>query len=296
MQSPGNGESKMRGQTILITGGGSGIGRAAALLCAERGSHVAVLDRDGDRAQATAAEARLRGVNAVGLICDVAAEDQVVAAHAASHQALGAPDGLFCAAGIDVGGFVHELDLVIWEQVMATNLRGVFLSCKHALRSFLANNTRGSIVCTSSPAALRARRAFSATNSCLERTRSAMVPMTWPLAAGLVQARMRERTVCTWWWKARLRRVSRLINTGGFLQKWMVIRGSSSLPAMRSHHGIRVRSSLRTERTNAALSAVFKRDLHGSQHSLDHLLVLGETHLRRILLEYTAYFNHDRPL
>jgi NAD(P)-dependent dehydrogenase (short-subunit alcohol dehydrogenase family) len=145
----------MRGNTIMITGGGSGIGRAAALLCADRGARVAVLDLRGDAANTVAADARLHGCDAIAIACDVTVESQVTAAFAAVHEQLGAPQGLFCAAGIDVGGMIHELELVTWERIMATNLRGVFLCCKHALRSFLANNTHGSIVCTSSPAALR---------------------------------------------------------------------------------------------------------------------------------------------
>ena len=146
----------MRDQTVIITGGGSGIGRAAALLCAARGARVAVLDRDEDRALAVAAEARALGIAALGIMCDVTKEAHVKAALAASARALGAPDGLLCAAGIDIGGKIHELDVAVWERVLTTNLRGVFLCCKHTVRAFLANGTPGAIVCVSSPAALRA--------------------------------------------------------------------------------------------------------------------------------------------
>ena len=75
---------------------------------------------------------------------------------AALAASAGAPDRLLCAAGIDIGGKIHELDLEVWERVRATNLRGVFLCCKHAVRDFLSHGTRGAIVCVSSPAALRA--------------------------------------------------------------------------------------------------------------------------------------------
>jgi len=146
----------MRDRTVIITGGGSGIGRAAALLCAERGARVAVLDLDGSRAMAVAAEAREHGTAALGIACDVGDEAQVMSALAASAGALGPPDRLLCAAGIDIGGKIHELDLEVWERVLATNLRGVFLCCKHVLRDFLSHGTRGAIVCVSSPAALRA--------------------------------------------------------------------------------------------------------------------------------------------
>lgn len=147
----------MRDRTVIITGGGAGIGRAAALLCAERGARVAVLDRDGDRAQEAADEARRHGAPAaLGVYCDVSVEAEVEAAFAAVASALGAPRGLFCAAGIDAGALVHELTQELWDRVLDTNLRGTFLCCKHVLRSFLAGGLGGSIVCTSSPAATTA--------------------------------------------------------------------------------------------------------------------------------------------
>src|SRR5438093_276213 len=144
----------MRDRTVIITGGGAGIGRAAALLCAERGARVAVLDRDGDRALTVADEARAHGAPAaLGVRCDVSVVAEVEAAFAAVAAALGVPRGLFCAAGIDASALVHELTQDVWDRVLDTNLRGTFLCCKHALRSFLADGLGGSIVCTSSPAA-----------------------------------------------------------------------------------------------------------------------------------------------
>ena len=83
---------------------------------------------------------------------------------------LGAPYGLFANAGIDRGGFVHELPLETWRAVIETNLTGVFLACKYALKPMLAANSGGSIVCTSSPTgfvalAAGASGAYSATKA-----------------------------------------------------------------------------------------------------------------------------------
>lgn len=145
----------MRDRTIVITGGGSGIGRAAALLCAERGARVAILDRAGERAAATADEARERGApGALGIACDVSVEAEVAAAFDAAATALGSPHGLFCNAGVDIGGMAHELEQAVWDRVLDTNLRGVYLCCKYALRRFLAEGQGGAIVCTSSVMAL----------------------------------------------------------------------------------------------------------------------------------------------
>jgi len=145
-------ESKSLGRAIVITGGGGGIGRATAMLCARRGDCVAVLDIDGDAAGQAANDAMAAGSPlALGLSCDVSVEEQVETAFSEAQSRLGAPYGVFANAGIDVGGFIHELPLERWNHVIGTNLTGVFLTCKHGLRQMLAAGVAGSIVCASSP-------------------------------------------------------------------------------------------------------------------------------------------------
>jgi NAD(P)-dependent dehydrogenase (short-subunit alcohol dehydrogenase family) len=138
---------------IVITGGGSGIGRATAVLCARRGDRVAILDSDAERAREAAAGARDAGATgAIGLSCDVSDEAQVARSLALIHAQFGAPYGIFANAGIDVGGLIHEMSLERWQRILDTNLTGIFLTCKHGLQQMLAAQTAGSIVCTSSPA------------------------------------------------------------------------------------------------------------------------------------------------
>jgi NAD(P)-dependent dehydrogenase (short-subunit alcohol dehydrogenase family) len=139
-------------RTIVVTGGGSGIGRALALLCAERRYKIAILDKNGASAQASAQEAQCRGASqAVAFECDVGQENSVAEAFNQISSQLGAVYGLFANAGIDIGGVIHDLPIQTWNAILATNLTGVFLSCKYALRQMLAANIGGSIVCTSSP-------------------------------------------------------------------------------------------------------------------------------------------------
>ena len=139
-------------RTIVITGGGSGIGKATALICAARGDNIAVLDTNADAAKAVAEEALRNGASdALGLSCDVTVEEQVEKSFANICARLGTPYGLFANAGIALRGFIHELPASTWRQVVETNLTGVFLSCKHALRHMMAAKMPGSIVCTSSP-------------------------------------------------------------------------------------------------------------------------------------------------
>jgi NAD(P)-dependent dehydrogenase (short-subunit alcohol dehydrogenase family) len=141
-------------KTIVVTGGGSGIGRAVAKLCAKRGDSVAVLDINGDAAAESAEEALKAGAAAaIGITCDVSREEAVVSAFAESVKKLGPLYGVFANAGMDTGGLLHELPLETWKRVLDTNLTSVYLTCKHGLRHLLEGGKGGSIVCTSSPAA-----------------------------------------------------------------------------------------------------------------------------------------------
>jgi NAD(P)-dependent dehydrogenase (short-subunit alcohol dehydrogenase family) len=144
----------VRDKTVIVTGGGAGIGHAVVLLCADRGARIAVLDLDGKAGARVAEEALARGArSAVGIRCDVGVESEIEAAVAESCKRLGPLHGVFANAGVDQGGALHELPFEVWQRVLATNLNGVYFTCKHAVRAMLAAGCGGSIVCTSSPAA-----------------------------------------------------------------------------------------------------------------------------------------------
>src|SRR5258708_32139942 len=103
----------MRGKTVIVTGGGSGIGRAAVLLCAEQGASVGILDIDYESALAVAEEARHLGApDAIGVRCDVRIDAEWREAFAKVEERLGPGDGFFANAGIGpVGGSVDEIGL-----------------------------------------------------------------------------------------------------------------------------------------------------------------------------------------
>lgn len=141
---------ELRG-AVVVTGSGSGIGRAAVLACARAGADVAALDIDASAAAAVAADAERAGVRSFSAACDVRSEESVERAVAGAAQALGDIGGLVTCAGIDRGGLVHELAQDVWLDVIATNLTGTYLSCKHVLSQMLEHGSGGSLVCISSP-------------------------------------------------------------------------------------------------------------------------------------------------
>jgi NAD(P)-dependent dehydrogenase (short-subunit alcohol dehydrogenase family) len=138
---------------VVVTGAASGIGAATARLAAERGYAVALLDRDDAGVQAGAQALTDDGAAAIGLACDVGDERAVDDAFATAAR-LGPLHGVVASAAIDRGGLVHELDASRWDEVIAVNLRGAFLTCRAALRQLVEAGAGGSIVCVSSPFAL----------------------------------------------------------------------------------------------------------------------------------------------
>ncbi len=143
----------LTGKTIVVTGGGSGIGQAAVLRFAAASASVAVFDIDLDAAAATSALADGPG-RVLPVRCDVTDEPSVEAAFATVAAELGAIDGMVANAGIQLFGqdaSIEDLDVEVFERTMDVNIRGCFLSVKHAARALIAAGHGGSIVITGSP-------------------------------------------------------------------------------------------------------------------------------------------------
>jgi NAD(P)-dependent dehydrogenase (short-subunit alcohol dehydrogenase family) len=138
----------LEGRKAVITGAGTGIGRAIALALVREGATVAVTDLDADQAARVAAEA---GARAFALdVTDAAATSRVLDEAAA---AMGGFDLLCANAGISTMRAVVDLSEDEWDANMAVNAKGVFLSNQAACRRWLADGTKGVIVNTASLAA-----------------------------------------------------------------------------------------------------------------------------------------------
>jgi len=141
------------GKVAFVTGGASGIGRAAALAFAGEGAGVAVADVSEQGSQETARLVRERGGKALAVRCDVTRADEVSAALARTVEAFGRLDFAFNNAGIEPRKPAPTADYeeAEWERIIDVNLRGVFLCMKHEIPLILRQGG-GAIVNTSSGA------------------------------------------------------------------------------------------------------------------------------------------------
>ncbi len=135
---------------VVVTGGGSGIGRACCLALADVGRPVAAWDRNGDGAQETARDCEARGASAVGVEVDVTDGDAVADALASSTAALGAIGGLVHAAGIVAPALEDVIDVETWDAVLGVNVRAEAMLVSALLPTLRAANPGSAVVGISS--------------------------------------------------------------------------------------------------------------------------------------------------
>jgi NAD(P)-dependent dehydrogenase (short-subunit alcohol dehydrogenase family) len=150
-------EDALGGRVAIVTGAGSGIGRASALAFARAGASVAVVDTNGDTGRETVAliETEVPGA-AQYFACDVSDEAEVAALVSSVTSAFGRLDAAHNNAGISpMTGGVAECSREVWDRILAVNLTGVFLGMKHQIPAMLQTAGRGAIVNTSSGAGIQ---------------------------------------------------------------------------------------------------------------------------------------------
>lgn len=142
-------------KTALVTGAGSGIGRATAIAFAQAGAAVAAVDI-GDGCEQVAGEIAALGGRAIAIRADVSDAGAVEAMVARTVAELGGLDCAYNNAGIFTETSpIADCEDAVWDRIMAVNLRGVYLCMKHEVRAMRAAGKGGAIVNCSSATAFR---------------------------------------------------------------------------------------------------------------------------------------------
>ena len=182
---------ELKNRTAVVTGGGSGIGRAIALLLAERGAFVWVLDHSTDSGTETVQLAKKRNLSADFCVCDVGDPDSVERAFAILGAKNPKLDILINNAGIGHVGALLDTDEETFDRLMRVNVKGVYLCAKAGVRSMVTAGG-GVIVNMASIASLigiEERFAYCA-------TKGAVLSMTRAIAVDYMNDGIRCNCIC----------------------------------------------------------------------------------------------------
>ncbi len=183
----------LSGKVALVTGAGSGIGKATAVLLAQHGARVVALAHTADEVEQTVKEITREGNEAFAAIADISKEDEIKSAVQQATERWRRLDIVFANAGINgVWAPIEELALDEWNRTITTNLTGTFLTIKHTVPYLKKQG--GSIVITAS---VNGTRIFSNSGAtAYSATKAAQVAMTKMLAVELAQSNIRVNVIC----------------------------------------------------------------------------------------------------
>jgi 3-oxoacyl-[acyl-carrier protein] reductase len=172
---------KLQDKVALVTGAGSGIGRAAAQLFAQEGAKVAVVDLREDSAKATAETIERAGGHALALRADVSRSADNEAVVAATVARWGRLDVFYANAGVpQVPTPVEDVAEATFDRIIAVNVKGVFLGAKH-VAPVMKRQRAGVILVTASTSAIRPRPGVQSYSA----SKGAVVALTKSLALEL---------------------------------------------------------------------------------------------------------------
>lgn len=185
---------RLAGKVALITGAGSGMGRLAVEVFAREGASVVACDVNLEAARQSVERAAAHGGKAVAVAMNVAVEAEVKAGVAAAVKAYGKLDVLYNNAGIfpEKDHSVTDTDEAVWDRVLAVNVKGVYLVCKHGIPELLAAGG-GSIINVASFVALVG---CSVPQDAYTASKGAVIALTKSLAVQFGPKGIRSNAIC----------------------------------------------------------------------------------------------------
>jgi 3-oxoacyl-[acyl-carrier protein] reductase len=144
----------LNGKNAIVTGGGRGLGKAVALILASEGVNVGITGRNEENLKMTVDEIKKLGVNSAYAVFSIDNEIHVKAGIESIVEQLGGVDILINNAGIGDFGSIEEMSSEVWEQVIKTNLFGVYYAAK-AVYPYLKERGEGDIINVASTAGLK---------------------------------------------------------------------------------------------------------------------------------------------
>jgi len=193
---------RLEGKSVIITGAGSGIGRAASLLFTREGARLIAVDR-AEGVKETVEQVRKAGGTAEAVIADAGSEKDVIAFVDQAVSSYGRLDAIWANAGVS-GGLVPLAEQTVehWQEILRINLIGPFLAIKYAMPHMIRQRY-GSIVCTASVAGLKSGASAwlrSAAGGSTPKCASSRAGTAWAMAAsrnGSARQRDYVQETCT---------------------------------------------------------------------------------------------------